>query len=86
MTITNDLVDCVVKKVIELQGCKATDLVTELVVAAAISGQKRIDWPTVIAEAVKQEQIIEIEYVLPGPLDYRCKSFYLPKGTKINQA
>lgn len=36
-----------------------------------------------IDEMVKAGDLVEVEYILPT-MNYRVKSFLLPKGTKIN--
>jgi len=65
------------KKVYDLQGCKATVLVTELAV-----DNPKIDWPSILQEAIRDKQVVEVEYILPE-LNYRIKSFILPKGTEV---
>jgi len=38
----------------------------------------------ILEELVKENEIVELEYVLPE-MEYRVKSIYFPKGTKINK-
>lgn len=66
-----------IKKVTDLNGCKATVLVTEL-----CAENHKIDWPSILYEAINDKLVVEVEYVLPH-LDFRIKSFILPKGTKV---
>lgn len=61
-------------------GIKATDLVVQLV--TQFISIDSVEVVKVINDLVKQGEIIEIEYTLPN-MDYRIKSFYLPKGTHI---
>lgn len=73
----------VVEKITELQGVKATTLVTELPNEVIEWGSvRKNDILQVFEELVKDGEILEIEYVLPS-INYRTKSFYVPKDTKI---
>lgn len=71
--------------VTEKQGCKVMDLLPQFYEAIG-SLDYKLD--SLVDELVKESRIIEIEYVLPGMLDYRIKSFLLPGGTdvKINDS
>lgn len=64
------------------QGIKGVDLVlkvlTELFPSEFKSGQVLEE----LTRMVKEGEIIEIEYTLPD-MNYRIRSFYLPKGTKL---
>jgi len=42
----------------------------------------KIDWPSILQEAIRDKRVVEVEYVLPE-LSYRIKSFILPKGTEV---
>lgn len=72
--IKNRLVEIVTEK----QGCKATELCA---IKELIFGDCK-PLPELIEELVKEERILEIEYVLPS-MNYRIKSFLLPAGTQI---
>jgi hypothetical protein len=62
-------------------GCKATELVTDL--AVAFKGDVDfLQLSDILDKLIASNEIIEIEYILPD-MDYRIKSFYLPKGTKF---
>ena len=61
----------------EKQGCKATELAADVRIATA--GR---DLPEAIERLVEKGELLEIEYVLPT-LNFRIKSFLLPKGTEI---
>lgn len=77
-TITLDeAVDLVAKAVLDLQGCKATELIADKRLH-----QYDFPWPTALEEAVKRGKLVEVEYTLPN-MAWRIKSFYLPAGTKI---
>lgn len=68
----------VVSKLTELQGCKATEL-------AAVKEIACCGYPFIqlLDELMRENEIIEIEYVL-SEMNYRIKSFLLPKGTEIH--
>ncbi len=61
-------------------GIKGVELAT--ILATEFIQLEQIEIMGTIEELVEQGEIIEIQYVLPH-MDYRIKSFYLPKGTKI---
>jgi hypothetical protein len=70
----------IVEIVESLQGCKATEMISNLDVEYL---QSIDSLPELLEEMVKQDMLVEIEYVLPS-MTYRAKSFLLPKGTKLN--
>lgn len=74
----NDAKNIIVGIISSSQGCKATDLAVEL--AMMEFGEN--DPLELLNELVKENRIIEIEYVLPQ-MGFRVKSFYLPVGTEI---
>lgn len=64
------------------QGMKGVDL---SITAMGIIGPahfKSSEFLTTISELVKEGELIEIEFTFPG-MEYRMKSFFLPKGTVI---
>lgn len=63
----------------EKQGCKATELAAD--VRIATSGR---DLPSAIQRLVFAGDLVEIEYILPK-LNFRIKSFLLPKGTEVSK-
>lgn len=75
------------------QGIKATKLSTvvfsylydsEIDITPLKDELKLTDlWMGIIEELIKEGEIVEIEYNLPN-MEYRTKSFYLPKGTTVN--
>lgn len=71
-------VDLVVRKVTDLQGCKATELAAESDVALGVG----FPLPDVIEYCVEKGLIREVEYVLKE-MNHRVKSFLLPKGTSV---
>ena len=75
-----------VKQVVkEKQGCKAVELVTFVAMEMAKSPSTSdidVDLPELIETMTKEGELVEVEYVLPN-MDYRVKSFLLPKGTEI---
>lgn len=72
----------ILKVVNNSQGVNNVDLA--LKVMAILNPQKfDIDeFSRVLTDLVISGEVLEIEYNLPT-MDYRIKSFYLPKGTKI---
>ena len=79
--LQSQLEDLIISKVESLQGCKATELATEI--ARESLGQVEADMiVNVIYILIEEQRLIEIEYELPSMPD-RTKSFLLPNGTKI---
>lgn len=73
------IIDTIVAK----QGCKGTELVSE-VVGKIYEKQENIpDIPELIQELEDTGEIIAVCYVLPQ-MDYRIKAFYLPKGSQVS--
>lgn len=66
-------------KIVGLQGIKVTQLASEPEIVMGLQG---FDIPDLLDEMVQEGKIMEIEYVLPD-MQWRCKSFYLPVGTKV---
>ena len=75
------LAKMVLKRTNEKQGWKITEAVADKILVELAIKEKE-DLMKVIEELVKYEKLIEIEYILPN-LEYRIKSFLLPKETKI---
>ena len=75
------LAKMVLKRTSERQGWKITEAAVDKVLVELAIKEKE-DLMKVIEELVKYEKLIEIEYILPY-LEYRIKSFLLPKETKI---
>lgn len=69
--------DLIVQVVTEKQGAKATVLAAEERLLAI-----GYDFPDLVEELVDEDRLVEVEYVLPD-MNYRCKSFLLPKGSKV---
>jgi hypothetical protein len=67
--------------VAEVQGCKSMELIGY---AAEKMGEEfaRHDFMQALQEAIDEGDIEEVEYILPQ-LDFRIKSFLLPKNTQI---
>lgn len=66
--------------VTEKQGCKILDLIPQFYEAV---GSTDFTVNSLVDELVEESRLIEIEYVLPGMLDYKIKSFLLPAGTDV---
>ncbi len=64
-------------------GIKNTELVLELsLYCAAFPDLSKHDISELLEELVREDRIVEIEYILPS-LEFRVKSFFLPVGTEI---
>ena len=79
----DEAVELVVKCVEDRQGVKATELVADKFLFPIIKSDLNLVY--VIAEAISRGEILEVEYTLPT-MDYRIKSFLLPKGTRVGIA
>jgi len=71
----------IVDTVTDVQGCKATELI------AHVAGRLEEEFPQhdfmrALNELLESGELEEVEYVLPQ-MDYRTKSFLLPKNTQI---
>ena len=67
------------------QGIKGTSLGVEFVLATHKEGTEipdDFDVVQVLEELVTAGELVEIEYAVPE-MEYRVKSFYLPKGSLI---
>jgi len=71
------------------QGCKATEV--PVLIAHVLDNidnttqltRSQLQWtavPELVQDLVDKGELVEVEYVLPN-MDYRIKSFLLPKGT-----
>ena len=74
----------ITKLVTERQGCKATELAVVAVrcLINRIDARELDKIPDLIEQMVKEGELLEVEFVLPM-MDWRCKSFLLPKGTEV---
>jgi hypothetical protein len=64
-----------------VQGCKATELIAH--VAEKMGDEfPSHDFMQALSEIIDEGNIEEVEYILPQ-LDFRIKSFLLPKNTQI---
>lgn len=78
------LEQAIIEVIDRIQGCKGTELPSKL--PREIFSQLENETPSDVIESLVQTgELIEVEYVLPekSGLDYRSKSFLLPKGTRI---
>lgn len=77
--------DTIVEIVNHGTGCKAPELIS-LITAhdpSIVSLREYREVPALIAELVKENRIVEVEYILPT-MDYRVKSMLFPAGTKLH--
>ena len=71
----------IVDTVTDVQGCKATELIAH--VAEKLEEEfANHDFMKALNELLEAGELEEVEYVLPQ-MDYRAKSFLLPKNTQI---
>lgn len=79
--------DIVVMLVTNKPGIKATELVVDVIEYMHKNEMQEWDHPEntigTINKLVKTGELVEVEYVLPD-MDYRAKSLYFPKGTKVS--
>jgi len=73
--VGNDVAAEIVEVVRALQGCKATEVAVHL-------KNPPQDLAEVIDTLISSGELIEVTYILPN-LEYRAKSFLLPKGTEL---
>ena len=69
----------------ESTGIKAVQLATEIAVTMHKAGEQATKydiWEDALDLLIETGEIIELEYILPD-VDYRLKSIFFPKGTKI---
>lgn len=75
-----DIKSIIKKTVNNNQGIKATELVLEVMHQ---SSDMNLDaYEDALMELIKEGEIVEVEYTLPQ-MDYRVKSWYLPKDTVV---
>jgi hypothetical protein len=73
-----------ITKVVEMvQGCKATELVAHPEIVPIIVEFDSGEYFDMIEELVSEGNLVEIEYVLPN-MNFKVKSFLLPKGTTVD--
>lgn len=83
MITKEELKNKIVEVITEVQGCKATELVTKSQFGLdMIQGLEVHDLPTLLAELLHERRLVEVEYVLPQ-LNFRAKSFLLPAGVEV---
>jgi hypothetical protein len=78
----DEVKDIVVDLVTSCQGAKATQLAAVAVEQIAGVLESTGYDPEIVEELVAEGRLVEVEYILPD-MDYRCKSFLLPQGTKV---
>lgn len=81
MITREQLKDRIYNIIVNLQGCKATELVLKFD-REMLETLEVIDLSTVLTEMMHDQKIIEVEYELPE-LNWRSKSFFLPFGTEV---
>jgi hypothetical protein len=67
--------------IVNLQGCKATELVSRFD-REMLEALDAFDLSTILTEMMHDKKLIEIEYELPE-MSWRSKSFFLPYGTEV---
>ncbi len=80
-----DFKKLIIQRVEDLQGCKALKLLADReLINVGMSLDGKFHMPDILDEMLAEGSIIEIEYTLPS-MPNRIKSFYLPKGTCIQE-
>jgi len=64
------------------QGINGVELVIEVMYQASVTPFPIEEYENALIELVTEKEIVEVEYTLPT-MDYRVKSWYLPKGTMV---
>ena len=77
--------DLIKKTVNENQGIKATELAISV---TTVLFEEKQEWTLdqffkAMEELAHEKEIVEVNYVLPT-MDYKVKSIYFPKGTKVS--
>jgi Tfp pilus assembly ATPase PilU len=72
----------IVETVTSLQGCKATELVSDKRMVEVATLINTLELSALIDQLVEEGKLVEIEYEL-NQLHYRTKSFLLPGDVKI---
>lgn len=68
-----------VMHVSNMQGCKATELAIKM---GAVLMSSNVDFPKILEDAIQEELIVEVKYVLPN-MHFRVKSFLLPAKAEV---
>lgn len=64
------------------QGIRATELVLATMSVMGPVNFTHDEYSTAVESLVQAKEIVELEYILPQ-MDYRVKSIYFPKNTRI---
>ncbi len=78
--IKKEALDLVEKLVIAKQGIKMTELMACKELEPLYPDFDAIE---LVEQLIACDRLVEIEYTLPGMLNFRIKSFLLPGGTNI---
>ena len=66
----------------ESQGIKNVDLALKVMAEVGPGSFDKDKFELAVAQLIHGKEIIEVEFVLPN-VDYRMKSIYFPKGTRL---
>lgn len=75
--------DAILRNIEAHQGLKGVELALKVMAMMGPGSFEHTDYNMEVMKLVNERQIIEVTYELPH-MDYRTKSFYFPKGTKIH--
>jgi len=75
--------DIILKAINDSQGIKNVELSLKVLSIILPLEFNTDEFHEELSYLVEEGEILEIEYTLPS-MDYRIKSFYLPKGTSIH--
>jgi hypothetical protein len=72
----------IVEMVEEEQGIKATELIPQIAIRHPELIIVLNEMPDTLEQLVHEGELVEVEYVL-HTMNYKSKSWYLPKGTEV---
>ncbi len=83
----NEVKNRIVNIVNNVQGLKATELVVKLMEVLREENLQYVlhehSVTILVDELVREGELVEVEYILPGLLSNRIKSFLLPASTQV---
>lgn len=77
-----DLKEAILSTIKSIPGIKGVDLVLNVMGQINPTRFNDQEYFMALDELLKREEIVEVEYMLPD-MEYRIKSIYFPKGTRV---
>lgn len=81
-TTETPMTDLILKIVNDSSGIKAVELVLEVIGEDSLQNFNYYFYRQILKGLIDRGEILELEYILPQ-INYRTKSIFFPKGTKI---